>query len=42
MNGKGRTSLAILNIATLELDFLYRNGDPAELENNAPERTGHG
>ena len=42
MNGRDRVNLAILNVSTLELEFLYRNGAPAEPETRAPERTDDG
>lgn len=42
MNGRGRINLAILDTSTLELEFLYRNGAPAEPHPTAPERTDNG
>ena len=39
MNGKNRVNLAILDTATLDLEFLYRNGAPAKSTFSAPERT---
>lgn len=39
MNGKGRVNLAILNTLTLGLEFLYRNGAPAEAAPDQPDTT---
>ena len=38
-DGKDRVNLAILTTGTLELEFLHRNGAPAEPESTAPDRT---
>ena len=42
MNGKNRVNLAILDATTLDLEFLYRNGDPAVPDTHEPERTDDG